>query len=328
MDEIVFQKMASNMTHPTYSSSTDDTHFVETILGGSIAEDASSCDDICSWKGGLYEDTVPNLQSEEWVLFGSDTFRNEDNLDNKAGSIDFNLLPPQILAAGSQVFPEGEDAPPCIEDSVVTQDSKKSRSRKRHYDHMNYEKVEKNAFVGPDSVQMKAIKRILCYLQEAVDEDPGLFSKVTAIVEECKMRHLRGENKYKHLPGAIFEKIVHDIDGSTFRRLYTKSKKFQDKRGYTKEEDEESGSMTIQVAPTSHSIGVQTSPTPSTVSTAIAYGIHMARTSMVEDEKSVENAIQEGERVVVQMDEQRRNEFWEHFLQSDCLADKNDSCRI
>lgn len=323
----------SKMTHPSYGSSAD--NYIQ--LGAkrfrlATTEEVPTVDEMYSREGGKDgDDNVPNLLPEDeiWDLLNDD-FLTEESPD----MIDLNelcLLPAQILAAGSQVLPEKEDdAPPFIQDSAATEDSQRSLSPKRRCMHLEASftitKVEKNAVVGPNSVQMKAIKRILAYLKEAVDEDPQLLTMVHDVTQQCEIRHRRGENKYQHLPGAIFEVLVDTIGGPAFYRLYSKSKKFQDNHILHKEE--ESQELAVRVDPTP--IEVQT-PTRSLLSTAVAYGLHLAavmrkenHNSLGEDEKSIEKAIHDGERVVSRMSDGDRNEFWEHFRNCDCVVDKQN----
>lgn len=294
-------------------------------LQRSTKEELSVVDEVHSWQ----DDDVPNLlpENELWDLLDADFVTNETS-----DTIDLNDLypiPVQMLAAGSQIVPENDDGSTYVEDYSTTKNSQRSSSRKRRYMYNTeapLKKVERNAVVGPDSMQMKAIKRVLVYLEETVDEDPGLLSMVQEVTRQCEIRHRRGESKYQHLPGAIFEMLVDAVGGTTFGRLYSKSKNFHHSR--IQSMGEEPGQLVEKVELTSQSIGVQT-PTRCILSTAVAYGLHLATlmkkeddNALGQDENSVEKIIQDGADAVSSMNEKDRQEFWEHFLACDCLTKK------
>ena len=323
------ENMTSNMTHPdNKSSSTDGTLLAKKQLERSTTEEVSLADEASSWKGGLSNDNdVPKLLPEHDQMDLSDDLLPYEQYSDMADLSEIEAYGVQYLAAGSYVLPEGEDdVLLCMEESsVATQDSQGGRSRKRRYAHMKFETVKKYDLVGPKSVQMKVIKRIIDYLEDTNGEDPKLLPTVREVAKECERRHENRENKYRHLPGAIFEALVDTIGGPTFYRLYTKSEEFQNIRVFIKEEDEDDDSrqVAVQVAPPSRSIGVQNSPDRSVLLTGVAYGFHQARTFLGGDKAAVEKAIQEGEYAVSRMNEEQRNEFWEHFNHYYCLANKD-----
>jgi hypothetical protein len=307
------------MTHVNHDASTESTPQEEANILLSTTEDAPTANEIiCSWEGGLGNDDVPTLLSEDdlWELMSADF------LDEHPDIIDLNdlsSLSAQILASGSQILPERDAS---MEGSAAISDcSQRSVSRKRRKTGFKasfpIKKVKKNALVGSNSVQMKPIKRIIHYLQETRDEDPNLYATIYDVVHECELRHRRNENKYRHLPGAIFETLVETIGGQTFRRLYTISKTFSGdcKIQFNSKEAEQLAAKVDDTIEVPVHVSIR-----SPLKTAFAYGFHKAVAMtkedcdrLKEDEKSFEKASHECEQAVSAMTDKQRNEFWDHF---------------
>ncbi|GAX09629.1 hypothetical protein FisN_19Lh090 [Fistulifera solaris] len=307
------------MTHANYDDSNESTPRADLLLS-TTGKDPTMSETTCSWEGGMNNDDVPTLLSDDdlWDLMSADFL---DEHPDIVDLDDLSLLPAQILASGSQIFPD-EDTDASME--VATSDSSKKRvSRKRR--NLGFEvsyplkKVPKNALVGSDSVQMKPIKRMIHYLQETRDEDANLYATIYNVVQECELRHRRNENKYRHLPGAIFETLVETIGGLTFRRLYTLSKTFSgDDILFNSKEAEQ---LATKNDPNSDTTEV---PVPASIrsplKTAFAYGFQKAAAMtkkdcvrLKEDEESFEKASQECEHAVSAMSDKQRNAFWDRF---------------
>jgi hypothetical protein len=309
------------MTHENHDDSTESTPRADNP--NATTKEIPTVNEITyGWEGGLGNDDVPTLLSEYdlWDLMSADF------LDEHPDIIDLNdlsLLPAQILASGSQILPD-EDTDASMEVATSDESTHRSASRKRRKSsgfEASYplKKVPKNALVGFDSVKMKPIKRMIHYLQETRDEDPNLYATIYNVVQECELRHRRHENKYRHLPGAIFEILVETIGGPTFRRLYTLSKQFS---GDCKIQfnNKEAGQLAAKVDPKNHPIEVPAhNSIHSPIKTAFAYGFHKAagmteedRDRLKEDEEAFDKASQECEQAVSSMSDKQRNAFWDH----------------
>lgn len=105
--------------------------------------------------------------------------------------------------------------------------------------------------VGPESIQMKAIKRLIVYLMESPEEGAELvqprpqvgeaetpriavplqrLEHCCSVVQHCFMGYHQHQHKYLHLPGSIFDDLVETWGGQDFARLYTASRAFQHDR--------------------------------------------------------------------------------------------------
>lgn len=78
--------------------------------------------------------------------------------------------------------------------------------------------------VGPDAPQMQTLWRMLAFLEG--NPNPT-FSTVASDVRKeialCTKRHLDGEHRFRHLPGAIFERLVAQFGGDWFRVVFLES---------------------------------------------------------------------------------------------------------
>ncbi|GAX19515.1 hypothetical protein FisN_19Hh090 [Fistulifera solaris] len=310
------------MTHENHDDSTESTPRADNP--NATTKEIPTVNEITyGWEGGLGNDDVPTLLSEYdlWDLMSADF------LDEHPDIIDLNdlsLLPAQILASGSQILPD-EDTDASTEVATSDESTHRSASRKRRKSsgfEASYplKKVPKNALVGSDSVQMKPIKRMIHYLQETRDEDPNLYDTIYNVVQECELRHRRHENKYRHLPGAIFETLVETIGGPTFRRLYTLSKQFSGDGIHLNGKDADPLATKVDSSNNDTAEVPVHASIRSPLKTAFAYGFQKAAAMtkedcarLKEDEESFEKASQECERTVSTMSDKQRNAFWDHF---------------
>ena len=184
--------------------------------------------------------------------------------------------------------------------------------------------------VGADSHQMKVIQRIQVYLEESLDEeDSSVLASFLRVLKTCQARHARGDSKYLHLPGAIFEKTVEQVGGIVFARIYHNAKHFDHPRLY--ELDLVTFHDTSNADEPSAIIGSNTTDnnkcteTPNLLQIAIGYGIHLAKTRLnnnTNDNDSsktpgnMETIVQEGAKVVMHMKDSERDHFWKTMVYS------------
>lgn len=170
------------------------------------------------------------------------------------------------------------------------------------------------AVVGPESWQMNVINRMLQYLD---DEKGSPYSKYSiqfqATTTQCTKKHLDGNAKYRHLPGAIFEEIVQTIGGPAFLEIYKKAKTHSGNRF---------GRAAAVVNPSSET---KTKECPSLVQVAVGYGFCLAkslaadnRSSTSGDNNNIKHAVEHASQEVLQMSKSQCMQFWkEHIFNED-----------
>lgn len=87
----------------------------------------------------------------------------------------------------------------------------------------SYEKV------GPESERMKAIIRMVVYIQEHKFA-PSLLSAVRDCIQSSLQAHLEGNAHVANLPGTIFERMVDIMSHSDFLWVFSASKTFEHAR--------------------------------------------------------------------------------------------------
>jgi hypothetical protein len=225
-------------------------------------------------------------------------------------------IPVQIMAAGAPVDPEYRKRPPEESYHVAMSPAKKVKHDSRRlitHDDIPFKSSQRSSplIVGPDSVQMKAIQRMIVYLEESEEPDT-LLEHYCKVAQQCEIRHQRRENKYMHLPGAIFEKLVESIGGTTFGRIYENSKAFRHDRLYELNlvADDTTVARPRQVV------------VPDLLQLAVGYGLHLA--GMLDSNpppspngtKSIQDVVQDAAKLLVDMNEHERQVFWQYMLDS------------
>ena len=268
----------------------------------------------------------------------------DDNNGILAGLEDLPPIPAHILASGALIEADGyheEDfepipvhsTPRCLALSTKKR-SLQSRGyeaskKKEFYEWMGDRKlvhvsdsstVTGNVHVGPNSVQMKVVKRMIVFLQEQVKQSDNphfriWLEAICQVTSDCEMRHLRGENKYRHLPGSIFEKLVDHIGGESFGHIYHGARSFEHNRlkelNLLDEDPIEPEDTTV----------------PSVLEIAVGYGLHLATTHVEprgqevngdtpSQQKDLHAMVRHGAKIVTNMNEEERGMFWQYMTQN------------
>jgi hypothetical protein len=173
--------------------------------------------------------------------------------------------------------------------------------------------------VGPDSTEMIAIKRMLIYLEET-SSDVVLVRTFHKIVEDSEKRHAKGQAKYKHLPGAIFERLVEQVGGAVFGPIYKASRTFEHER--VKEmypQELVTGSLDYEDL-TASGIGM-----PNLLQIAVGYGFHLARMSMLNHGhdtcENIEDLMESGAETALNMKDDERFLFWKYMIESQSVKE-------
>lgn len=203
--------------------------------------------------------------------------------------------------------------------------------------------------VGPKSTQMLSIKRMLIYLEETSDRSSNadntvaaddsveyLNKQVLAVVAECQARHVAGESKFMNLPGAIFERLVKEIGGPAFGRIYKASQDFHHPRIAAIEHAMEASAGNNETPgrcsqdldwkkklSASAEVG-----RPNLLQVAVGYGFHLARLSLMEEKlqekqhiagvtkRSNKELFEKGAKFVLNMQEDEQVLFWKYMVES------------
>jgi hypothetical protein len=180
-------------------------------------------------------------------------------------------------------------------------------------------KSKTDTVVGPDSTEMIAIKRMLIYLEQT-SSDVALVRSFHNIVEDCKKRHTKGQAKYKHLPGAIFERLIEQVGGEVFGPIYKASRTFEHQRVKAMYPQESaSGSLEYEDL-TANGIGM-----PNLLQIAVGYGFHLARMSMLNHGQDacedIEELMESGAETALNMKDDERFLFWKYMVESQSVKE-------
>ena len=275
------------------------------------------------------EGEVPSVLFEEsedfWNSYLLDTYQQiaSSNPDIQ----DFEPIPYPYLARGVPVYTENVDEGILTNTATSTLEKKttnkasvegthRDKSRASLKDDISKtneynENSESNkAIVGPGSWQMSVINGMLQFLDE-VNESP--YSKhnipFQTVTKRCTRRHLEGNTKYSHLPGAIFEEIVPIIGGPAFLEIYKSAKTYSGVRL--------SHAAVVGYQPSDH----KTNEIPSLIQVAVGYGFCMAKSLLVHDQPStswdhdnIKLAVDNASQKVTQMTESHRLKFWQEYI--------------
>jgi hypothetical protein len=291
------------------------------------------------------DETVPMVLFEEsedfWTEYLLKTYQQitSSNPDQQ----DFEPIPYSLLARGVPVHVEAisdkkvtswEGAPVNTEPIASLAANKKILSRKgteedsltaskgssrtfavatgQPNDSIDNEPVEKSLWsksaVGPESWQMNVIEGMIKYLDEAKDGPYSNYStQFHEVTKLCTKLHNERNNKFRHLPGAIFEEIVGLIGGEAFLEIYKKATKtFLPTRRISK---------AGVIKPTPGKIEEATA-LPSVLQVAVGYGYYMSQSFASEgpnsnwDRASIKSAVENGAQTVMQMSDKDRLKFW------------------
>jgi hypothetical protein len=271
---------------------------------------------------------IPSVLFEEsedfWDTYLLDTYQQIASSNPEIQ--DFEPIPYPLMARGVPVYTENVDTGKDS-DTIVRVNkhyetanmaragspaSLKNDSDKNEKTVDKYGQAESNkGVVGPDSWQMNVINGMLEYLDEVKDTPYTKYSAQFHMTTNlCTKQHLDGHVKYRHLPGAIFEEIVHKVGGPTFLEIYKNSKIYSgDRQGHAAVAGYQSS-------------GCQTDGYPSLVEVAVGYGFCMAKSLAIEnknsafwDHNSIKYAVDHGSQKVRKMSSSHRLKFWkEHIL--------------
>jgi hypothetical protein len=283
------------------------------------------------------DETVPMVLFEEcedfWTEYLLKTY--QQITSSTPDQQDFEPIPYSLLARGVPVHVDEisdkkvtswEGVPVNTEPIASVAANKKNLSRRvleedfltaskgssRTDGSIDNEPIEKSRWsksaIGPESWQMNVIKGMIKYLDEAKD---GPYSKYSTQFHEvtkiCTKLHNERNNKFRHLPGAIFEEIVGLIGGEAFLEIYKNATKtFSPTRRISK---------AVVVKPTSGKIDEATS-LPSVLQVAVGYGFYMAQSFAPEgpnsnwDRATIKSAAENGVQTVLNMSDKDRLKFW------------------
>jgi hypothetical protein len=198
--------------------------------------------------------------------------------------------------------------------------TRKRKAQSSGNEEEDLKKIKIDVAVGPDSTEMIAIKRMLIYLEET-SSDVVLVRTFHKIVEDSEKRHAIGQAKYKHLPGAIFERLVEQVGGAVFGPIYKASRHFEHKR--VKEmfpQESAPGSLEYEDL-TASGIGM-----PNLLQVAVGYGFHLARMSMLNhghDDtcENIQELMESGAETALSMKDDERFLFWKYMIESPSVKD-------
>ena len=181
-------------------------------------------------------------------------------------------------------------------------------------------KLKTSGVVGPDSEEMLVVERMMIYLEETCD-NAQLVQTFRKVVKDCETGHAKGQVKYKHLPGAIFERLVEQVDGPTFKHIYQASRDFDHPRVRELYPDDSTmvvprSSLDYQQLTSSSGIGM-----PNLLQVAVGYGFHLARMSMlnhadVDESATIQELMESGAETALNMKEDERFLFWKYMIES------------
>jgi hypothetical protein len=159
--------------------------------------------------------------------------------------------------------------------------------------------------VGPDSGQMNTIKRMRAYVDEM--EATAVVEIFGVVKRECEIRHERGERRYLHLPGAIFEGLVERLGGVATLRIYTNALTYINHPSF----------VDLNVVDPEPVNDVSSSdPPPNLLEVAVGYGIHLAAGLSKDAGKiDIESVVHDGANAVMGMKDQERLIFWDYMRQ-------------
>jgi len=227
---------------------------------------------------------------------------------------------------GSTVFATTASTVSSME-TAGTCSRRKRRRTAQDYDTSDNDwshKKQSDSVIGPDSMQMMSIERMIVFLQETCD-DKALIQKVQDAVEDCKNRHNKGEFKYMNLPGAIFERLVETVGGTDFWSMYKASQDFDHPRLHEMGigSVSEAGSVCSSDDLSNNVSQLTTSSAPglpNLLQVAVGYGFHLARLHLMEGtESNMQDLLVNGTNVVLEMKEEERYLFWKYMLESPML---------
>jgi hypothetical protein len=180
-------------------------------------------------------------------------------------------------------------------------------------------KNKANTVVGPDSTEMIAIKRMLIYLEET-SSDVVLVRSFHKVVEDSEKHHAKGQAKYKHLPGAIFEGLIENVGGDVFGPIYKASRTFEHERVKALYPQESASGSLEYEALTASGIGM-----PNLLQVAVGYGFHLARMSMLNRGHDIcgdiEELMESGAETALNMKDDERFLFWKYMIDSQSVKD-------
>lgn len=180
-------------------------------------------------------------------------------------------------------------------------------------------KSKTDAVVGPDSTEMIAIKRMLIYLEQT-SSDVALVRSFHNIVKESEKRHTKGQAKYKHLPGAIFERLIEQVGGEVFMPIYKASRTFEHEHiNAIYQQESASGSLDYEDLTAS---GIEM---PNLLQVAVGYGFHLARMSMLNHGhdtcEDIEELMESGAETALNMKDDERFLFWKYMVESQSVKE-------
>ena len=163
--------------------------------------------------------------------------------------------------------------------------------------------------VGPDSWQMMVLYRMIVFLEQTPECEHAQHTEVfRTVVAKCKAQYGMGNQKYYHLPGAIFEEMVEIIGGPAFLQIYLAAKTFDHPRIEELSHDSE-----LLVAGRNKLSAVSTTAgRPNLLQVSVAYGYHLSQQSTAagEGDRSLKEKVEQAANEILNLSEAARTEFW------------------
>jgi len=163
--------------------------------------------------------------------------------------------------------------------------------------------------VGPDTWQMMVLYRMIVFLEQSPECEHAQHTEVfRTVVAKCKAQYGMGNQKYYHLPGAIFEEMVEIIGGPAFLQIYLAAKTFDHPRIEELSHDSE-----LLVAGRDKLSAVSTTAgRPNLLQVSVAYGYHLSQQSTAagEGDRSLKEKVEQAANEILNLSEAARTEFW------------------
>ena len=146
------------------------------------------------------------------------------------------------------------------------------------------------------TAQVDVIGRIMACIHHT-ESDRRVVYQAEAIVHECHVNHHRGDRRFKNLSGSIFERFIAVFGGPKFNEIYHRSQDYSPPHLFARQ-------MTADPS------------VPTMLELAIAYGLHMARTTDGSEDR-VEQLVRHGAESLKSMSDAERCMFWDYMTKSE-----------